>query len=96
MAQSTYCIRMDDKLKRTFDSLCENFGMTATVAFNIFAREVVREKRIPFIIRSDDDKMYKDAKIAFESLRKEAKKNNVQGMSLKEINSIIDKARESK
>ena len=47
MSQATFSIRMDEKLKRQFDKLCENFGMNATTAFNVFARAVVRERKIP-------------------------------------------------
>ena len=41
---------MDAQLKKEFDALVENMGMNATTAFNIFARAVVREKKIPFEI----------------------------------------------
>ena len=50
MAQATFSVRMDETLKKQFDSLCAEFGMNATTAFNIFARTVVRERRIPFEI----------------------------------------------
>ena len=95
MAQSTYSIRMDDKLKKTFDELCDSFGMTATIAFNIFAKKVVQEKKIPFIISVDDEE-YDEAKEAFKSLRNSAKKNKIQGMPLEKINSIIDSVRKEK
>ena len=52
MAQATFSIRMDEKLKKEFDAFCTEFGMNATTAFNVFARAVVREKRIPFEIVS--------------------------------------------
>ena len=52
MAQATFSIRMDEKLKHDFDILCTDFGMNASTAFNIFARAVVREKRIPFEIQA--------------------------------------------
>ena len=48
MSQTTFSIRMDDNLKKDFDKLCEEFGMSMTTAINVFARAVVREKRIPF------------------------------------------------
>ncbi|MCD8089518.1 MAG: type II toxin-antitoxin system RelB/DinJ family antitoxin [Clostridiales bacterium] len=48
--QSTFSIRMDENLKKQFDLLCADLGMNATTAFNIFARTVVREKKIPFEI----------------------------------------------
>lgn len=50
MAQQTFSIRMDAQLKKEFDVLVEDMGMNATTAFNIFARAVVREKKIPFEI----------------------------------------------
>lgn len=42
--------RMDPELKKEFECTCEEMGMTMTTAFTIFAKKVVREKRIPFEI----------------------------------------------
>lgn len=56
MSQATFSIRMDTDLKKQFDEICEDMGMSATTAFNIFARTVVREKRIPFEIHASEDK----------------------------------------
>ena len=50
MGQATFSVRMDENLKNDFDSLCEDFGMSMTTAINVFARAVVRERRIPFEI----------------------------------------------
>ena len=93
MAQATFSIRMDEDLKRQFDELCADFGMNATTAFNIFARTVVKEKRIPFEIKASEDISIKDGMSAFIALRKEAKKNGIQDLSLSEINEEIRKAR---
>ena len=65
MPQATFSIRMDENLKRQFDELCNEFGMTATTAFNVFARAVVREKKIPFEIKASDDSLQEEAKNAF-------------------------------
>jgi len=48
MAQTNVNIRMDETLKRDFDSLCNELGLTMTAAFNVFARTVVRRQGIPF------------------------------------------------
>jgi DNA-damage-inducible protein J len=40
------------------DTFCANTGMNATVAVNMFARAVLREKRIPFEIAGSDDPFY--------------------------------------
>ena len=100
MAQSTFSVRMDETLKREFDSLCSDFGMTASTAINVFARAVVRERRIPFEIASPtaaskDPITREDALRAFHELRAAAKKNGVSGMTLDDINEEIRLARES-
>ncbi|MBE6786262.1 MAG: type II toxin-antitoxin system RelB/DinJ family antitoxin [Ruminococcaceae bacterium] len=48
MAQTNVNIRMDDELKRQLDLFCSEIGITASAAFNIFAKTVVRQQRIPF------------------------------------------------
>ena len=50
MAQINVNIRIDEDLKREFENLCNNLGLTMTVAFNVFARAVVRRQKIPFEI----------------------------------------------
>lgn len=89
MSQSTYSIRMDSNLKKEFDSICEDFGMSSTTAINIFAKAVVRERRIPFEIRAENNGM-----VAFNALRQAAKRNRVQDMSMEEIDEEIRQARE--
>ena len=93
MSQATFSVRMDEGLKREFDSLCTDFGMNATTAFNVFARAVVRERRIPFPIQASDKISLNNGMNAFMTLRAEAKKNGLQDMTLEEINEEIKKAR---
>jgi addiction module RelB/DinJ family antitoxin len=50
MAQAAFSVRMDENLKKQFEGLCSDFGMNMTTAFTIFAKAVVRERRIPFEI----------------------------------------------
>ena len=94
MAQATFSVRMDEKLKRQFDDLCSDFGMTASTAINVFARAVVRERKIPFEIVSPEPEITREkAMQAFMSLREQSKKNFPQGMSLDEINEEIHRVR---
>ena len=58
MGQTTLSIRMDEDIKRRFDNFCADAGMNATVAVNMFARAVLREKRIPFEITGSGDPFY--------------------------------------
>jgi DNA-damage-inducible protein J len=58
MPQTTLSVRMDEQIKKRFDAFCADAGMNASVAVNIFARAVLREKRIPFQIEGSDDPFY--------------------------------------
>ena len=50
MAMTKVTIRMDEELKKQAEQLFDEFGMNMTTAFTVFAKTVVREKRIPFEI----------------------------------------------
>lgn len=92
MAVATFSVRMDEKLKKELDELCAQFGMNTSVAINIFARAVVRERRIPFEISASSDAGIR----AFQSLRQQAAANGLQDLSLREINREIAKSRAGK
>lgn len=54
MAQTTVNIRIDKELKKEVESLFADFGMNMTTAFTIFAKAVVRERKIPFEITASE------------------------------------------
>ena len=60
MAQATFSVRMDETLKKQFDALCSDFGMTASTAINVFAKAVVRERKIPFEIVSPEPEITRE------------------------------------
>ena len=94
MSQSAYTIRLDSDLKERFDTLCEGFGMSATTAFNIFVRMVVRQRRIPFEIElSEKDESYERGRKAFLEIRRQAAEGRYPDMTLDEINEEIKLAR---
>ena len=53
MAQTNVNIRMDEETKIAFDKFCAEIGLSVSSAFNIFAKTVVREHRIPFELTTD-------------------------------------------
>ena len=53
MATINVNIRMDSDLKREFEDFCSDKGLSMSTAFNVFAKQAVRENRIPFEIRGD-------------------------------------------
>lgn len=93
MAQAVFSIYMDERLKQQFDMLCADFGMNATTAFNIFARAVVRERKIPFEIQASRELTREDGRAAFLALRAEAKANGIQDMTMDEIDEEIRQTR---
>ncbi|BDC90497.1 DNA-damage-inducible protein J [Leptogranulimonas caecicola] len=50
MATTNVTIRMDEDLKRQADELFAEMGMSFTTAVNVFTRQAIRERRIPFDI----------------------------------------------
>ena len=91
MAQTAMTVRLDSQLKAQFDQLCEEFGMSANTAFNVFVKAVIRSRSIPFAINVQD-KDSRRAIDAFDALRQEAAEN-VGEMTLDEINEEIRAAR---
>ena len=53
MAQVLVNFRMDDEDKKGMEEVCKELGMSMSTAFNIFAKKLRREKRIPFDVSID-------------------------------------------
>lgn len=47
-------VTMENETKREFERFCKDVGLSVSAAFNIFAKKVVREHRIPFDISNED------------------------------------------
>ena len=52
MAQSTLSIRINSEDKKGFENFCEQVGMNASVAVNMFVKTVIREQRLPFEVKA--------------------------------------------
>ncbi|MCL1824290.1 MAG: type II toxin-antitoxin system RelB/DinJ family antitoxin [Oscillospiraceae bacterium] len=63
MAQTTFSVRMDTEIKKQLDDFCANVGMNTTTAFNLFARAVLREKRLPFEVTTETDYFYSESNL---------------------------------
>ena len=97
MAQVAMTVRMDNQQKVIFDSLCEQFGMSANTAINVFVRAVIRSRSIPFnISAAPQEDLRAKARQVFNRLRAEAESQAEPEMTLKEINAEINAVREAK
>ena len=91
-------IRVDETLKKNFDSLCDEFGLSSSAAVNIFMKTVVRERRIPFEIKAfaGGSMVQAEGLAAFERLRKQAAESGSSEMTSEDINREIEAARNGK
>lgn len=53
MSQTTVSVRMDDGLKREFDAVCSDLGLSMSTAITMLAKKMAREKRLPFEVSLD-------------------------------------------
>lgn len=51
MANTSMNIRMDSKIKQQAQHLFAEFGLDMTTAVNMFLRQAIRERRIPFELK---------------------------------------------
>ncbi|MDR1211404.1 MAG: type II toxin-antitoxin system RelB/DinJ family antitoxin [Spirochaetaceae bacterium] len=65
MGQTILSVRMDENLKKQFDSLCNEFGMNTTTAITVFAKTVIRERKIPFEIAAQEDPFWSETNQAY-------------------------------
>ncbi len=81
MAQTTVSIRMDATLKKAFDSICNELGLSMTTAITMLAKKMTREKRIPFEVSVDP--FYSDENMA--RLRKSIAQMEKTGGTVHEV-----------
>jgi len=88
---------MDSQLKQNFDALCQQLGLSANAAMNIFANAVVRTRSIPFKIGLNEPKVENPALKRFLDFRDSVVTDDSRPeMTLDEINEEIRLAREER
>lgn len=81
MSQTTVSVRMDDALKKDFDSVCNELGLSMTTAITMLAKKMTREKRLPFEVSIDP--FYSDKNI--ERLRESITQMEATGGTIHEV-----------
>ena len=82
MAQTTVSVRMDDTLKRDFDNVCSDLGLSMTTAITMLAKKMTREKRLPFDVSIDP--FYSDENMT--RLRRSIAQMEATGGTVHEVN----------
>ena len=87
-------VRTDAELKAVFVKLCEEFGMSANTAMNVFMRAVAETKSIPFTIGKSKGKEAEHLLKLFEENR--LANADREELSLEEINAEISSVRKER
>lgn len=83
-------VRTDSKVKAEFTNLCEQFGMSANTAMNIFMRAVIESRSISFTISVGTKDNANERLRTMLALNAERRRNsNEAEVSLDEINAEI-------
>ena len=89
MAQTLVNVRMDEDIKKSMEETCKELGITMSTAFNIFARKMCREKRIPFEVSIDSFYSKSNIKALKESIN-QLKEGKVITKTLEELEEMED------
>ena len=89
MAQTTVSIRMDDTLKKDFDSICNELGLTMSTAVIMLAKKMAREKRLPFEVSIDPFYSESNIKALSESIL-QMKEGRTVTKTIEELEELAD------
>ena len=87
MAQTLVNFRIDETTKKQMEQICNELGITMSTAFNIFAKKMIREKRIPFDVSIDPFYSESNIKAIDESI-KQLKEGKVVRKTIEELEAM--------
>ena len=98
MAQVSMTVRLDSQVKQRFDALCNEIGMSANTAMNLFVRRMINFGGIPFevSVKNQKDVIHDEGAKAFREMRAMAEASLFPDLTLDEINEEIRLAREER
>lgn len=89
MSQTTINIRMDNELKKNFDNVCADLGMTMTTAITMLAKKMTREKRLPFEVSIDPFYTNANMEVLNESIQ-QMRRGQTVTKTLEELDAMAD------
>ncbi|MCR5172514.1 MAG: type II toxin-antitoxin system RelB/DinJ family antitoxin [Treponema sp.] len=82
-------IRMEDETKAGFDKFCDEIGLSVSSVFNMFAKKVVREQRIPFEINANPFYSEENMKFLRESIAQD-KSSKTKSIPMNELEAMAE------
>lgn len=90
MSTSLVQIRMEKELRDSANELFSELGLDMSTAVKMFLKKCLAEGGIPFSVKTREAEYRSpDGMAAMIELQKEAEENNLNGMTLDEINAEI-------
>lgn len=89
MAQTLINFRIDEVTKKQMEQICNELGITMSTAFNMFAKKMCREKRIPFDVSIDPFHSENNIKAIYESI-KQLDEGKVVTKTIEELEAMED------
>ncbi len=96
LATVNLTVRVDEGVKKDFDIFCENVGLNATAAVNMFIKAVVRTRTLPFEVtdvNSRSQAVGAEMRRAIRSMQEESARNGNSEMTMEEIDAEIAASR---
>ena len=92
MSQSVLSVRVEEDIKRNFDSFCDDVGLNPSVAVNMFIKATLKQRKIPFEISAEYDPFHSKAnKSRLLQAVKDAKQGkNMITKTLEELEAMED------
>ncbi|MCL2151880.1 MAG: type II toxin-antitoxin system RelB/DinJ family antitoxin [Oscillospiraceae bacterium] len=97
LATTNITVRVDVETKSDFDTFCENVGINATAAVNMFIKAVLRTRELPFTVTDinyQEKNLVKARAVnSINNMRDLSIRNGNSELTLAEINAEIEAAR---
>ena len=86
---TTVSLRMEDKMKKELDDMCEAMGMNITTFFMIYAKRALRDRKIPFEIVAPKDPFYsKENMECIKESKQQIQEGRVVQKTMKELEAM--------
>ena len=87
----TVSLRLDEATKQGLDQMCDEMGMNLTTFFMIYAKAALRERKIPFEIRANDEPFFsRENRAAIARSEEEARQGKAIPKTLAELDAMAE------
>ena len=87
----TVSLRLDEATKEGLDQMCGEMGMNLTTFFMIYAKAALRERKIPFEIRANDEPFFsRENRAAIARSEEEARQGKAIPKTLAELEAMAE------